>query len=113
MKQIIAIIQPHRLDTVEDALHQLDHLPGFTLVQARGHARGHGPHHAFTDSEWNPDAHERLVLTMFCDDAQVQAVVEAIRVAAYTGMRGDGLIAVSHVDSLLRIRTEEHDDDAV
>ncbi len=113
MKQIIAIIQPHRLDAVEDALHQLDHLPGFTLFQARGHARGSGPHHAFTASEWNPDAHDRLVLMIFCEDAQVQTVVEAIRAAAYTGLHGDGLIAVSDVDSILRIRTGEHDDEAI
>jgi nitrogen regulatory protein P-II 1 len=113
MKQIIAIIQPHRLEKVEDALHLLDHLPGFTLFQAQGHPRGKGPHHAFTPTEWNPDAHDRIVLMMFCEDVHMQKAIEVIRNAAYTGNSGDGMIAVSDVQSLLRIRTGEHDDDAV
>lgn len=47
MKQIIAIIQPHRLEKVEEALHRLDHLPGFALFPAHGHPRGQGTQHAF------------------------------------------------------------------
>lgn len=113
MKQIIAIIQPHRLDDVEDALHLLDHLPGFTLFPAHGHPRGKGPHHAFMATEWNPDAHDRLVLMMFCEDGHVQKVVDAISNAARTGNPGDGVIAVSDVESILRIRTGERGDDAV
>ena len=57
MKQIIAIIQPHRLDAVEHALQSLSHLPGFTLFQVRGHARGRGVGHLFAADEWNPDMH--------------------------------------------------------
>lgn len=42
MKQIIAILPPHRLEKLEEALHHLPHLPGFTLFKAKGHSRGHG-----------------------------------------------------------------------
>ncbi|MDQ9172299.1 P-II family nitrogen regulator [Oxalobacteraceae bacterium R-40] len=112
MKQIIAIIQPHRVEKVEDALHQLSHLPGFTLFPARGHARGHGEQHVFTGDEWNPDMHDRMVLLMLCPDDIAQAAVEAIRVAAYTGNPGDGLIAVSDVEGIVRIRTNERGDAA-
>ena len=47
MKQITAIIRPHRLDAVEAALHALPHLPGFTVFPAHGHPRGHGHDHRF------------------------------------------------------------------
>ncbi len=113
MKQIIAIVQPHRLENIEQALHGLEHLPGFTIFPARGHPRGQGPHHAFAATEWNPDAHDRLVLMMFCADEHAQTVVEAIRAAAYTGNPGDGLIAVSELADVLRIRSGERGDAAL
>jgi nitrogen regulatory protein P-II 1 len=61
MKQITAIVQPHRLERIEQALHGLAHLPGFTVFPAHGHPRGQGPHHAFAPTEWNPDAHDRCL----------------------------------------------------
>jgi nitrogen regulatory protein P-II 1 len=113
MKQILGIIKPARLEAVEQALHGLDHLPGFTLFNGQGHARGTGSHHAYAATEWNPDAHDCIVLMMYCDDAHAEGIVAAIKTAAHTGNPGDGLIAVSDVDTLVRIRTGEHDDDAV
>ena len=107
MKQIIAIVQPHRLEEIESALHSINPMPGFTFFSAHGHPRGQGPNHAFAATEWNPDAHNRLVLMMFCTDEQAEAAVEAIRAAAYTGHSGDGLIAVSELADVLRIRSNE------
>lgn len=113
MKQIIAIVQPHRLEAIEEALHALEHLPGFTIFPARGHPRGRGPLHAYAATEWNPDAHDRLVLLMFCADELAPRIVEAIRTAAYTGHPGDGLIAVVPMDDIVRIRTGERGDAAL
>jgi nitrogen regulatory protein P-II 1 len=113
MKQIIAIIKPHRLERVEQALHRLEHFPGFTFFQSHGQARGSGSHHAYAATEWNPDAHDSLVLLMYCDDVLTPQVVEAIRLAAHTGNPGDGMIAVSDLENIVRIRTGERDDDAV
>lgn len=113
MKQIIAIVQPHRLEAVEQALYALEHLPGFTIFPARGHARGQGPHHAYTAIEWNPDAHDRLVLLMLCADELAPKAVEAIRAAAHTDHPGDGLIAVSAVEDAVRIRSGERGDAAL
>ena len=50
---------------------------------------------------------------MFCANEALGNIVNAIRAAAYTGNRHDGLIAVLGVESILRIRTGERDDDAV
>lgn len=113
MKQIIAIVQPHRLENIEQALHRLDHLPRFTIFPAHGHPRGHGLQHAFAATEWNLDTHDRMILMMFCADEQAQSVVEAIRAAAYTGNPGDGLIAVSELADVLRIRSGERGDAAL
>jgi nitrogen regulatory protein P-II 1 len=113
VKQIISIVQPHRLEQIEQALHGLDHMAGFTIFQARGHSRGRGAQHAFVATEWNPAAHDRLVLMMFCPDDQADRVIETIRAAAHTGLPGDGLIAVSELGDALRIRSGERGDAAL
>lgn len=113
MKQITAIFQPHRLEHVEQALHAMPHLPGFTVHAARGHSRGHGTEHRFDVDEWNPSAHEKLVLIMFCADALATVLVEAIARAAHTGQVGDGMIAVTDLVDLVRIHTGERGDAAV
>ncbi|WP_354675027.1 P-II family nitrogen regulator [Cupriavidus alkaliphilus] len=113
MKQIIAIIPPHRLESVENALHEASHLPGFTWFRVHGHPRGTGPHHAFTGAEWNPDEHNQVAVMMFCADEDSDIIINALRLSAYTGNRHDGLIAVVNVESILRIRTGERGDAAV
>ncbi len=113
MKQITAIIRPHRLDAVEAALHALPHLPGFTIFPARGHPRGHGHDHHFADDEWNPNAHQQLTLLMFCADAHVQNIVDAIALAARTGQSGDGMVGVSELVDVIRIRTGQRADAAL
>lgn len=109
MKQITAIIRPQRLEAVEAALHALPHLPGFTFFTARGHARGHGQDHRFVADEWNPDAHDALVLIVLCTDTDAPAIIDAVTAAAHTGHPGDGIVGVAELASAVRIRTGERD----
>jgi nitrogen regulatory protein P-II 1 len=109
MKQITAIIRPHRLDAVEAALEALPHLPGFTVSAANGHPRGHGPDHRFAADEWNPHAHEMSIILVWCADADAEAIVAAIAGAARTGQPGDGMIGVAELATAVRIRTGERD----
>lgn len=113
MKQITAIIRPHRLEAVEKALHAVPHLPGFTILPATGHPRGHGDDHRFNADEWNPDTHRNLVLMMYCSDSAVSSLVKAIQQAAYTGQPGDGMVAVTELNDVVRIRTGERRDAAL
>lgn len=82
MKQIIAIIQLHRLEKAEAALHRLDHLSGVTLFPAQGHSFGQGTQPAFIASEWNADTHDRAVLIRFCADEQASVLMEPLHSAA-------------------------------
>ncbi|TAH44641.1 MAG: P-II family nitrogen regulator [Betaproteobacteria bacterium] len=113
MKQITAIIRPHRLEAVEQALHALPRLPGFTVFPARGHPRGHGQDHHFLADEWNPDAHDALVLLVLCSDDAATGIVSAIQHAARTGTPGDGLVAIAELGDVMRIRTGERGDAAL
>ncbi|BDT59207.1 nitrogen regulatory protein P-II 1 [Massilia varians] len=112
MKQIVGIIKPFRLEAVEQALHAIDHFPGFTLLNGKGHGRGSGIHHSYAPTEWAP-ARDCNLLIIYCSDTQADEIVETIKKAAYTGNPSDGVIAVCNVETILRIRTGEQNDDAV
>lgn len=107
MKQITAIIRPHRLDAVEAALHEQPHLPGLTILPSLGHPRGHGNDHHFASDEWNPDSHQQIVLLVFCVDEDAAGIVNAIAKAAHTGLSGDGIVGVTELLDVVRIRTGE------
>lgn len=113
MKQITAIIRPHRLDAVEAALHALPHLPGFTVFPALGHPRGHGHLHSFAGDEWKPDAHQQLTLIVFCTDADAPGIVDTIVQIARTGHPGDGIVGATELVDVVRIRTGERADAAL
>ncbi len=113
MKQVTAVFRPIRLEAIEQAFHALPHLPGFTILPARGHPRGHGPDHRYVADDWDFDGHQHLVLLAFCSDEVVEELVQAISTAAYTGVPGDGVVAVSSLTEALRIRTGERGDAAL
>ena len=113
MKQITAIIQPHMLSKVEHALHALPHFPGFTLLSAKGRGRGRAAGHAYHPTEEELDTHDKVALFILCSDELAPQIVEVIRMAAHTGLPGDGIIAVCDAIEVLRIRTGERGGDAV
>ena len=108
MKQIIAIIKPAAVERVKHALHELGHFPGFTLLHVHGESRGRAPGHAYAPVEWDFEEHDNAMMLMFCADEFAPAVIDAIRNAAHTGRPGDGVIAVSEISEMVRIRTDEH-----
>ncbi|WOD11817.1 MULTISPECIES: P-II family nitrogen regulator [Halopseudomonas] len=113
MKQVTAIVRPGRLEAVEQVLHALPHLPGFTIVPAQGHPRGHGEGHRYIADEWDPDAHQHFMLLIFCSDDFLDDVLQAIEKAAHTGIPGDGIVAVTTLTDVLRIRTGERGNEAL
>lgn len=113
MKQIVAIVQPHMLERVERALRELKHFPGYTVLSGHGESRGREPGRGHHATEWGLGGHEHAVLLIYCPDDLVSAVVETIKHHSRTGLPGDGLITISGVDEVVRIRTEEHGETAL
>lgn len=108
MKRIDAFIQPHRLAKVVSALHALPRFPGFTIFDAhgQGHGRGAGGHFAYGEDH-GLLYHARTVVVLFCEDAEVDGITEAIRNAAHTGNSGDGIVVISAIGRLLHVRDTE------
>ena len=112
MKKIEAIIRPFKLDEVKEALQELD-LPGMTVTEVRGFGRQKGHMEQYAGNEYLVDFLPKVKIEVVVKDSQLDAMVEAISKAARTGRIGDGKIFISDIDRVIRIRTNENDDNAI
>jgi nitrogen regulatory protein P-II 1 len=113
MKEIKAVLQPHIVSRVVRALHELPHFPGLTLSDARGQGRGRGAGGSFKLTEDDIDYHRKVILEVVCNDDLAASITETIRQAAHTGNKGDGIILVSELQEVIRIRSGEKQNQAV
>ncbi len=112
MKLITAVLKPHVLDSVKEALGEID-VTGMTITEARGFGRQGGHTETYRGAEYKIDFVPKLRVEIVVDDPAVDQVIDAISQAAKTGKIGDGKIWVTPVDSLVRIRTSEAGVDAI
>ncbi|MFN3590768.1 MAG: P-II family nitrogen regulator [Thermaurantiacus sp.] len=112
MKKVEAIIKPFKLDEVKEALHEIG-VSGITVTEAKGFGRQKGHTELYRGAEYVVDFLPKVRLEVVVDDGQVDRVVEAIANAARTGRIGDGKIFVTPVETAIRIRTGERDQDAI
>lgn len=112
MKKIEAIIKPFKLDEVKEALHEIG-VSGITVTEAKGFGRQKGHTELYRGAEYVVDFLPKVKLEVMVSDDIADRVVEAIAAAAQTGRIGDGKIFVSNIESALRIRTGETNDDAI
>lgn len=113
MKKIKAIIQPHMASKVVRALHELPHFPGLTVTKAHGQGRGRGVGGAFKITEDDIDYNPKTVLEIISNDELATSIVETIQRVAHTGNTGDGIISVTDLSCVIRIRSGETQERAV
>jgi nitrogen regulatory protein PII len=106
MKLITAIIKPHMLDGVRDAISKSG-VQGLTATEVKGFGRQKGHTEVYRGAEYTVDFVPKLKIEIVTDDEQVEAIVETITEAARTGELGDGKIFVSAIGEAVRIRTGE------
>src|SRR5687767_7935052 len=112
MKLVTAIVKPHRLDEVKDALREIG-VNGLTTTDVEGFGRQRGHTEVYRGAEYQVDFVPKVKIEVLCDDDQVSSVVEEITKAARTGKIGDGKIWVTPVEQVVRIRTGEMGPDAL
>lgn len=113
MKEIKAIIQPHMLSKVMDALHALPHFPGVTISDCLGQGRGQGAGGEYVATEQTIGFAKMTKLELFCADALGDELARVIQKAAHTGNPGDGVIMIAELPRVVRIRTGQQQDEAV
>ena len=112
MKLVVAIVKPHRLDEVKEALQDLG-VNGLTTTDVEGFGRQRGHTEIYRGAEYRVDFVPKVKVEVLCDDDQVSGVVDAVAKAARTGKIGDWKIWVVPVEQVLRIRTGEMGPDAL
>ena len=112
MKLVTAVIKPFKLDDVREALSTIG-VQGITVSEVKGFGRQKGHTELYRGAEYVVDFLPKVKLEVIIPDDQAERVVEAIAAAAQTGRIGDGKIFVSPIESALRIRTGETNDDAI
>ncbi len=113
MKEIKAVIQPHMLGKVMEALHALTHFPGVTVSDCQGQGRGRGTGGGFVPTEDSIFLAKMIKLEMFCADALCDQLVAAVQQASHTGNPGDGVIMVADLARVVRVRTGQEQNEAV
>jgi nitrogen regulatory protein P-II 1 len=112
MKKIEAIIRPHKLDEVREALMEAG-VRGMTVQEVRGLGRQRGHTEVYRGSEYKIDLLPKIKIEIVVADEHAEQVIAAILRVGKTGEVGDGKIFVSSVEEAIRIRTEEAGDSAV
>lgn len=112
MKYIIAVIKPHKLDEVREALSAIG-VNGLTVSEVKGYGRQRGQAEIYRGAEYQVNFVPKAKLEIAVSDNQVEAVVEALQNTAATGKIGDGKIFVLELGNAIRIRTGEQGHDAL
>jgi nitrogen regulatory protein P-II 1 len=112
MTKIEAVIQPHKLDEVKDALKAAG-AEGITVYEVRGHGRQKGHTETYRGAEYKIDLLPKVKLEMVVPDARVAQLLDVLSAAAKTGKIGDGKIFVSTINDVIRIRNGDRGEGAL
>lgn len=112
LRLVTAVIKPHRLEPVIEALRDVD-VQGLTASEVRGFGRQGGHSETYRGTEYRVDFIPKVRVEVVVAAGDADRVVDAIVEAARTGKIGDGKVWITPVDSVVRIRTGERGDDAL
>jgi len=112
MKKIEAIIRPFKLEDVKIALVNSG-IVGMTVSEVRGFGRQKGQVERYRGSEFTVEFLQKLKVEVVVENEKVNSVIDAIAEAAKTGEIVDGKIFITSIDSVVRIRTGDKDEEAL
>ena len=111
-KKIEAIIREEKLHAVKNALSEIG-IVGMTVQDVKGRGRGSGMQLQWRTGKYNVDLLPRMLISIVLSDDNVDTTVEAIKKAAYTGEKGDGMIFIYPVENVIRISSGEEGREAI
>jgi nitrogen regulatory protein P-II 1 len=112
MKLVTAVIKPHQLDAVKEALHAMG-VSGMTVSEVQGYGRQKGHTEVYRGAEYTVEFLPKIRIDVLIDEIDVEKVVDAVVAASRTGKIGDGKVWVTTVDEVVRVRTGERGLDAL
>jgi nitrogen regulatory protein P-II 1 len=112
MKKIEAIIQPHKLEDVKEALKAIG-VDGMTITEVRGHGRQKGHKEIYRGMEYQVDLLPKVKVELVIVDARAEEVIKTVVESARTGKIGDGKVFVYDVAEAIRIRNDDRGEAAL
>jgi len=112
VKLVTAIIKPHKLDEVKEALRGAG-VAGLTVSEVRGYGRQLGHTEIYRGAEYTVEFIPKVKLEILATDSAVDEVIDAVVGVARSGEVGDGKVFVTSVERVVRIRTGETNDEAI
>ena len=112
MRLVTAIVKPHKLDDVRNALEAYG-VQGLTVSEASGYGRQRGHTEVYRGAEYTVDMVPKVRVEVLVDDLDAPDVVEVVVKSAQTGRIGDGKVWTVRVEDVVRVRTGEHGPNAL
>jgi len=112
VRLVTAIIKPFKLDEIKDALTTLG-LAGITITEATGFGRQRGHTEVYRGAEYTIEFVPKVRVEVLTEDENARRIADTIVEAARTGQIGDGKVWISPVETIIRVRTGEMDNDAI
>ena len=112
MQKIEAIIQPHKLEEVQDALKTIG-IDGMTISEVRGHGRQKGHKEMYRGMEYRVDLLPKIKIEIVVAPERTEEVADQLMRAARTGAIGDGKIFISEIADAIRIRNWDRGESAL
>jgi nitrogen regulatory protein P-II 1 len=112
MKKIEAVVRPHKMDDIREALLEVG-IQGMTIIEVRGIGRQKGHKEMYRGSEYNIGFVPKMKFEVVVPDRLLDIAIQTILKSAKTGEIGDGKIFVSTIDEVIRVRTAESGDTAL
>jgi len=105
MKEIRAIVRPHRVERLREALRAIPNFPGVTMQKAEGFTAPASLGKRSVKEELT-DFTDKVMVTVLADDSMSDIICNAIIDSCHTGHIGDGLVWVVDIVQMHRIRTK-------
>ncbi|MGA3285970.1 MAG: P-II family nitrogen regulator [Bacteroidota bacterium] len=112
MKKIEAIVRPHAVDDIREALQEAG-FRGMTMIEVKGFGRQKGHTEVYRGAEYQVDFLPKVKLEIVVPDDRVEEAVSIVIRIAKTGKVGDGKIFVLPAEDAIRVRTEETGEEAL
>src|SRR3984885_15379345 len=112
MKKIEAVIQPHKLEDVKEAMKGIG-IDGMTVIEVRGHGRQKGHKEVYRGMEYHVDLLPKVKLEIVVPNSRAEEVIRTLVASARRGKIGDGKIFVYEVAEAIRIRNDDRGEAAL
>jgi nitrogen regulatory protein P-II 1 len=112
MHLVTAVIKPHRLEAVTDALKDIN-VNGLTISEVKGFGRQRGHTEVYRGAEYTIDFVPKIKIEVVCDSFDAEKIATTVADAARTGKIGDGKVWISELSKVTRIRTGESGTEAL